>query len=345
MAAAIIVVIAAVLLWLSRQGDEDQMIQAVPEEPELELSAWVVDWKWESGVADLQQIGRKLSRLQVFAAYFDSENRLYFTDDMHEGLPRILETAQNGEVEYVDLTIVNDRWNPDGTAVQKDPGVISQIVASRESQEKHIAEIIDTVERYGFDGVELDYEKIREADWEKVCMLYQELYEHLQAKGKTLRILLEPRAPIERLSLPEGPVYVMMAYNLFGNHSGPGPKADHAFIAKLASRMEVLPGEAAIALSVGGFDWAAGGKVASLTEKQAAELLQRSKAEPQRDAVSGSLHFSYKDDSGVNHTVWYADAETLAGWVSTAKQSGYHHIALWRLGEFEQITLDKLGEL
>lgn len=346
MASVIIVVIAAVLLWLSRQGDEDQMIQAVPVEQELELSAWVVDWKWESGVSDLQQISRNLGRLQVFAAYFDSENRLYFTEDMHEGLPRIFETARNGEVEYVDLTIVNDRWNPDGTAVQKDPGVISRIVASRESQEKHIAEIIDIVERYGFDGVELDYEKIREADWEKVCILYQELYERLQAKGKALRIILEPRAPIERLSLPEGPVYVMMAYNLFGNHSGPGPKADHAFIAKLASRMKVLPGEAAIALSVGGFDWAADtGKVTSLTEKQAAELLLRSKAEPQRDAASGSLHFSYEDDSGVKHTVWYADAETLAGWVSAAKRSGYYNIVLWRLGEFEQVTLDKLKEL
>ncbi|WP_110931681.1 glycosyl hydrolase family 18 protein [Paenibacillus bouchesdurhonensis] len=344
--AAVVIVVIAGILWLGRQENEQQTIQAVNVEPEMELSAWVVDWKWESGVDDLGQIGKQLDRLQAFAAYFDSENRLYFTEEMHEALPRIFETARKGGVQYVDLTIVNDRWNPDGTAVQKDPGIVSRILASRESQEKHIAEIIDIVERYGFDGVEMDYEKIGEADWEKLCIFYKELHERLQAKGKTLRIILEPRTPIERLPLPEGPVYVMMAYNLFGSHSGPGPKADHAFIAKLASRMEVLPGEAAIALSVGGFDWAGNGKVTSLTEKQAAELLHRNNiAVPLRDKASGSVYFTYKDEDGQKHTVWYADGETISQWIDTARQAGYHQIVLWRLGEFEQVTLNKLKNL
>ncbi|WP_409344172.1 hypothetical protein [Paenibacillus sp. MBLB4367] len=66
-------------------------------------------------------------------------------------------------------------------------------------------------------GVEIDYEKIRDSDWSKVGIFYEELYRRLQAMGKTLRIVLEPRAPIERLTLPEGPVYVMMAYNLYGS--------------------------------------------------------------------------------------------------------------------------------
>lgn len=344
-AAAAIISIAGVF-WFCRQGDDEQKPRTVTGEPELELSAWVVDWNWESGVADLQHISRKLERLQVFAAYFDSENHLYFTDDMYEALPRIFETARQGGVQDVDLTIVNDRWNPDGTSVQKDPEVVTRILGSQESQEKHIAEIIDIVERYGFDGVEMDFEKVSEADWEKLSSFYEELYERLNAKGKALRIILEPRTPIERLSLPEGPVYVMMAYNLFGSHSGPGPKADHSFIQKLASRMKALPGETAIALSVGGFDWADGGKAASVTEQRAAELLQLSSAtSPVRDKASGSLHFTYKDEDDRKHTVWYADGETIAQWVGVAEQSGYHNIVLWRLGEFEQATLNRLKGL
>ncbi|GIP60679.1 glycosyl hydrolase family 18 protein [Paenibacillus woosongensis] len=341
--AAVIIVIIAGIIWFYRQENEEQTIRAVDVEQDLEMSAWVVDWKWESGVADLQQISRNLDRLQAFAAYFDSENHLYFTDDMHKALPHIFQTARIGGVKYVDLTIVNDRWNPDGTAVQKDPGIVSRILATRESQEQHIEEIIDTVERYGFDGVEMDFEKIGDADWEKLCIFYAKLYERLHAKEKSLRVILEPRTPIERLALPEGPVYVMMAYNLFGSHSGPGPKADHAFIRKLASRMKVLPGEAAIAFSVGGFDWTDGGKVTSLTEKQAAELLrQSSTAVPMRDKASGSLYFSYKDKEGLKHTVWYADGETISQWIHIAQQSGYDNIVLWRLGEFEQGTLNKL---
>ncbi|AZK46436.1 glycosyl hydrolase family 18 protein [Paenibacillus lentus] len=345
-AGAVILVVIIGVLWLGRHEKGQQPIQAVTVEPDLELAAWVVDWKWESGVDDLELIGKQLDRLQVFAAYFDSENRLYFTEDMHEALPHIFETARKGGVKYVDLTIVNDRWNSDGTAVQKDPGIVSRMLVSRESQEEHIAEIIDVVERYGFDGVEMDYEKIGEADWEKLCIFYKELHERLQAKGKALRIILEPRTPIERLPLPEGPVYVMMAYNLFGSHSGPGPKADHAFIKKLASRMKVLPGEAGIALSVGGFDWAAKGKVTSLTEKQAVKLLRRSNvAVPMRDKASGSVYFTYKDEGGQKHTVWYADGETISQWIDTVKQAGYTNIALWRLGEFERSTVDRLKDL
>ncbi|WP_019638198.1 glycosyl hydrolase family 18 protein [Paenibacillus fonticola] len=343
--AGFIIILIIAVIWMTRQGRTDQTLQAVHDKPEVDLSAWIVDWKWESGLADFQQIAGNLSRLQMFAVYFDSKDRLYFTEDFQKGLPRIFETARKENMPYVDLTVVNDRWNEDGTAVQKDPAIVSRIMATKESRAQHIKEIMNAVNKYDFDGVEIDYEKIGEADWENVCIFYKELYQQLQAKEKSLRVILEPRTPIERLRLPEGPVYVMMAYNLFGNHSGPGPKADHAFIAKLASRMEQLPGENAIALSVGGFDWADSGQVKSLTEKQAVELLQQSKAEPKRDAASGCLYFTYKDSSGEKHTVWYADAETITQWIDVAGQSGYYNFVLWRLGEFEKVTLDKIKHL
>ncbi|MBD2844372.1 glycosyl hydrolase [Paenibacillus sp. IB182496] len=246
----------------------------------------------------------------------------------------------------LDLTVVNDRYAADGTAVQKDPELLSRLVASAESRSRHTDAIAEAALSRGFGGVEIDYERVKDEDWPSMCLFYAELYERLQAVGLELRVVLEPRAPVERLDLPEGPVYVMMAYNLYGTHSGPGPKADHAFVAELAERLAHVPGQPYMALATGGFVWQAGGQAAALTEREAASLAAEAETTPQRDEASGALHFAYTDaEDGQPRTVWYADGRTLTGWAETASRAGVPRIALWRLGGLEPDTLAQLRGL
>ncbi|MCQ6563038.1 glycosyl hydrolase family 18 protein [Paenibacillus mendelii] len=333
-----IVTLAAYLVMDKKSGKE----QGKPA-GEAELSAWIVDWQWESGIEDLETLAESLSSLQVFAAYFDHTDSLYLREDFHHMLPQIVKTYNQKGGGDLYLTLVNDRFEEDGSSVQKDTDLITRLMTSEDSRAKHLNEIMVLVDRYGFDGVEIDYEKIGEDDWSSMVAFYGELYQRLREKGKLLRVVLESRAPIERLSLPEGPVYVMMAYNLYGSHGEPGPKADHAFITELAKRLEKIPGEKVIALSAGGFDWPEEGKVTSLTEKQASELAQRSSEKPKRDEASGSLYYRYWDEEQLEHTVWYADEITLAGWMDTARQAGYNKIALWRLGDMGPAALEYLS--
>ncbi|WP_303968664.1 hypothetical protein [Sporosarcina ureae] len=70
-----------------------------------------------------------------------------------------------------------------------------------------------------------------------------------------MRIILEPNVDVEQYDFPTGPVYVMMAYNLNGGHSEPGPKADNKFIHKVVRKLSTLPGQPVIALLAGGFSW------------------------------------------------------------------------------------------
>lgn len=317
----------------------------VPDRAErkLELSAWLVDWQWKAGMDDMRSIANGLAGLQVFAAYFDSTGSLYFNEDSRKAMPQIVESSRQSGLVNVDLTVVNDRVNRDGSSIQKDSALITKLMATEESRNKHIQEILDAVAKYNLHGVEIDYEKIDDQDWNNVILFYKEIYQRLHGQGKSLRIVLEPRTPIERIKLPEGPAYVMMAYSLYGNHSGPGPKADQAFIAKLARRMDQVPGDNFIALSAGGFDWGETGKVTALTEKRAAELSRKSIGFPKRDAESGSLYFDYMDDHSVKHTVWYADSVTLSQWIDISRRAGYHKIALWRLGDLGQATLQVLN--
>lgn len=312
-------------------ADANKTVGAVG--PSLEKTAWVVDWQWRAGADDLQRMTNGLTSVQMFAAYFDESDNLLFTEGFRKGLPIVQEISRKSSLVQVDLTIVNDRLRPDGSDVQKDPAVVSRLMATPESRKKHIDQIMAAVAAYQFHGVEIDYERIADKDWPRVLAFYEELYQRLREQDKTLRIVLEPRTPIETLELPKGPVYVMMAYNLNGPQTGPGPKADRAFLMELAARMKKVPGDKVIALAAGGFDWSEAGEVTALTEAQAAELAKSSLEMPRRDNASGSLHFAYIAADNRKHIVWYADETTLQTWANIVQEEGYRTLALWRLGD------------
>jgi len=331
--AAIVVLSAVVAYFTFASRPHQSPAPAASPNGEAAISAWLADWQWQDGAADLRAAAVGLDSLQLFAAYFDESDQLTFTDAFETGLPTIREAAAVNPKLRLDLTIVNDILFEDGHESQKDSELVSRLLADRDKQARHVDEIAAAAKKYGVGGVELDYERINDGDWVRYSQFVSDLYNTLKAHGMTLRVVLEPRAPIEKLDLPSGPSYVMMAYNLYGNHSGPGPKADKAFIRKLAARLSYLPGEPYLAFATGGFDWTGGkGTAKGVTELQAAELAKLNAGPPQRDASSGSLNFQYKDNEGVQHSVWYADEQTISWWIELARLAGHSNIAIWRLG-------------
>ncbi|OXS61269.1 hypothetical protein B1A99_07095 [Cohnella sp. CIP 111063] len=335
--------LSAGLLYCFKQDVFGAATKPQITEYKTERSAWLADWRWEAGMEQLGGVAGGLTSLQVFAAYFDESDRLLFTEEFREALPKIKQEAERNGMDRLFLTLVNDIKYESGSDVQKDADLVSRLVKDYSSRNRHINEIIAVLETYGLSGAELDYERIGDRDWPNFVQLIRELHARMSAKGKELRVVFEPRAPLERLDLPEGPVYVMMAYNLYGSHSGPGPKADDAFVRKLAAQMKDVSAKSYIALSSGGFDWHGGtGKATGITERQAAELARSAAAAPVRDKASGALNFEYTDSGGAKHKVWYADGATLSQWIQAAKSKGIYNIAVWRLDELGAESLEQL---
>jgi hypothetical protein len=198
----------------------------------------------------------------------------------------------------------------------------------------HIQEIIAIAQEGKYDGIEMDYERIwvdEEIGTKFSSFVNKLAVEAIKNKLK-LRIVLEPGIPFHYTYFARGPEYVVMLYNLFGTHSGPGPKADNSFIAKTISRMEALPSGRAVALSTGGCLWGGAGEKRFLTEQEARSLLLKHAANSwQWDKKSNCVYFDYQID-GTNYTVWYADVQTLNFWINAAKKVGERNISLWRLG-------------
>lgn len=336
----LVLLVGGITAW--RLLSSDDSVAVKPTTKPTSLSAWVVDWQAQAGTADYEQIAGHLASVQVFAAYFDEADQLYMTEQGKELLTSITKTAHAANDTDVYLTLVNDQFQAGKPAVQKSPELVSRLMADDSSREQHIAEIMELVSQYEMDGIEIDYEQVPEQDWPGMLQFIEELQQKLSDAGKKLRIVLEPQAPIEELQFPEGPTYVMMAYNLYGTHSKAGPKADAAFITKIAKRMQYLPGDPVIALSAGGFDWADSGEVTSITQEKAEQIAQSHLNSLRRDEASSSVHYKYVDDKEVSHTVWYADHMTMKRWIETARAAGIHQVAIWRLGELGELSLHEL---
>lgn len=291
------------------------------------LSAWVVYWDL-SPDSEIKSINNNLKNVSYFGVYFDTNNNLVIPDELVSYYSKTKNDSYN---KYI--TIVNDKEISEGKYSHKDVNILKDLLSNEASRSSHIEKIIDLAVKYGFDGIEIDYEKIRKNMqlWNNYILFINELYQKAEDKGLKLRVVLEPEMPFDKLNFSEGPTYVMMCYNLHGSFSGPGEKANPEFIKNLIESMNRIPGKKEFAIATGGFDWGSNGKVSSITEADAVILLKKSNAEVKRDRESQCLFFSYKDEDDISHEIWYADKITLKSWMNVITEKGYD-INIWRLG-------------
>lgn len=308
--------------------------------PAVAADAWVADWDMANGLGDLRQGGFR--NILMFAAYFDRQGRPFLTDDMKAALRGGLNAAvKPGQGVY--LSVVNDVVEAPGKSVQKDPGLVSRLMATEASRAAHRKDLLALLAAYPFSGLELDYERVAMEDWPRLLQFAHELSATLAAQGKKLRLVMEPKQKYLQGNLPAGPQYVVMAYNLHGGHNGPGAKADDAFLRQLAQWCAHWPVKPDLALAAGGFAWTSRG-VVELTERKAAAWAQGAGVQPERDAASQALHFKAADNapgspllgrggtSGGVCEIWYADGVTLAHWADVGRSLGFGEVSLWRLG-------------
>ena len=305
-----------------------------------QLSVWTVYWDLEKGAKEFQKFEKHLDEACAFGAYFEEDGKLFLPEELT--FDKRAEKKKKQLFEY--LTIVNDRVLADGSKEYKRTEFLHSLLNDQESREAHIEEIVALAKAEHFDGVEIDYERVwKDCDTKDSFIPFiKELSAAAAANNLKLRVVLEPGTPFNDIELPAGPKYVVMLYNLYGMHSGPGPKADQAFIKKVLGKMAKVPEPKAVAFATGGCLWSSEGDKRFITEKEAAQLLAQYKEDARRDAASKAVNFKYREGTIV-YEVWYADAATLDYWISLAEESGIRDVAIWRLGSNE--TLNKIKRL
>ena len=327
----IMTLIAMLLTGCSAGGAEEKN---APTQNAVELTkadaVWAVYWDQEGASEILAQIREGIPKVCLFGATFDQERRPVVHEDTKELAEELEETG--GQEQY--LTFVNDLLLQKGSSL-KDADLLYDLIGTDEQAKRHAEEITEMAAQLGCDGIEIDYEQIRDdlELWRHFQTFLEYLLQQAEMKGLSVRVLLEPGTPLEEITLPDGPEYVVMCYNLYGPGTQPGPKADRDFLLQMAEKFSVLP-DVSYALANGGFCWnEQDGSVQSITTQDARILAAELGISPVRNSENGALSFRYLENE-TPYTIWYGDGETLEHWRGILEEAagGPVQVSIWRLG-------------
>jgi spore germination protein YaaH len=296
----------------------------------IAYGSWLPYWETSASLEEANEMQNQLDTFVAFACLFDNKDNLLMPVETVDLLSALKKShAQDGKNVY--LSVVNDIEVSPGKYDNKSVGLLRRLFRSEETRSRHMEQLAELIDTYGLKGLELDYENIKYDTglWSSYTLFIEKIWSICQRDGINLRIVLPWDAPLYA-NLPVGPEYTVMCYNLYGYHSGPGPKADLAFLKKTCELYVNAPFTVRMAFATGGFDWY-DGTIDALTQEQAQKQLQAVQFEPSRDEASGALTAAYKQD-GKEHTMWYADAKTLCVWQDVCASYGFSSFDLFRLG-------------
>ncbi len=302
------------------------------------LNTWYVYWDQES----IDEVPSQIDTAILFAAYFDDAHQVYMPDNMVEMNEKL--QAYTG-MRF--LAFTNDILHEDGSVTNKSEAFLEELLLDQTIWKDVINQMIDETKKFGCEGIELDFENVRKIPdyWQAFVNFVTDLYARTEQEGIKLRVDLESTTPVASLSFPQGPQYMVMCYNLYGNHSEPGPKADFQFLSDIVHRFARLQ-DIHYAIATGGFDWNIdSGEVTSLTFAQARSLHDEHPDHTQREDTSDAVHFSYSVN-GQEHVVYYADEITLVSWAKQIMRinGGVAPIDVWR-AETGEGFLDEVNAL
>ena len=236
-------------------------------------------------------------------------------------------------------------YRPGGTTASKE--VVKRMTATPQSRSAFIASVVNLIEQYGFDGVNIDIEDVNIEDSANLSAFYTELGAALRQRGYFLSASVPSRVSDQPFNPFSDPFdyaaigkavdqFVVMLYNEHGwPGSGPGPVVSIGWMNRVLSyTITKMPREKVVAaVSVFGFDFNLGtNRNTYVTYPMAVQLAARYNTNIIWDDATQTPMIRYTDASGNRHEVWFENRFSILAKIRLAWQLGIAGIALWRLG-------------
>ena len=225
----------------------------------------------------------------------------------------------------------NEQWNSE---------IVAKAVATEESRQKLINALLTMIDQNSFGGITLDLEEVPPASQKNLFTFVEEIHTEFQKRG----LIVAQAVPFDNpdwnyKQYANSTDYLMlMAYDQHWSTGDPGPVAGQDwFDSILKKRMaELSPEKTIVCIGNYGYNWEQGKKEGEDITFQEAILAARdsldSPSEIKFESPAKNPHFSYTEEDGKTHNVWFLDAVTAFNEIKTSnnyKPAGY---ALWRLG-------------
>ncbi len=233
----------------------------------------------------------------------------------------------------------------------QNPADEDEILNEPSAQEATIDQLAALGQADGYGGFQIDFEGAAPSERNAFTAFITALAARLHSQGEKLSTIVTAkyyniqsgRAAMyddAALSVPSDYIFVL-DWGLHWTTSTPGGLDELAWFTRVADYTATLPNKSKFILGMPmyGIDWSNGGGPANpgtpLEFDNVMALASEYGVTPEWEPTAADPHFSYVDSSGVQHSVWYTDQQSIAVRVALAESLGLG-VGLWHLGSEDQ---------
>jgi cellulose synthase/poly-beta-1,6-N-acetylglucosamine synthase-like glycosyltransferase/peptidoglycan/xylan/chitin deacetylase (PgdA/CDA1 family)/spore germination protein YaaH len=218
-----------------------------------------------------------------------------------------------------------------------DPDRLHRLLVSPAAQARLTGQIVSYLHKYKFRGINVDFEEAPAADRDLLSGFMYNLSDTLhQSKLLVSMDVQLDNDAYDVAALGDACDFIVpMLYDEHDSSGNAGPIASQAWFEQKANEVygAVPANKVVLALGSYGYDWKGGKPNAeSLTYEKAVVTARDEGAHIAFDEASLNPHFTYEDDAGAAHTVWFLDGVTMLNELRSQQPHKPLGAALWVLG-------------
>ncbi len=306
-------------------------------------SKHILGYYYSQSYEDFMQNHDKLSELAVKWYTIDPNGDITDNDTSRyiltpQGYKDVIEYAKGNQIKTYMLLFESNKDR------------LQQVMATQETRLRLINQIIEVIEKEGYDGVNIDFEYLKVDDKERFNQFIKELYINLKAKNKTISLSL----PVKTESADWWPGYdyetlgkysdfvVLMAYDK--NPAVAEPQSGIDWVEQVVDYAIARIPASKVMLGIGnyGYKWTSGKRTNTVVPTRigktvpgivfADEISRKYGFEFNIDEKSGLAHGVYMDEDGLENEIWMESSFSVDAKAKLVIRKGLRGIALWRLG-------------
>ncbi|MDB5202031.1 MAG: glycosyltransferase [Ferruginibacter sp.] len=295
-------------------------------------AAFYTPWTAKTALPELEKNGDKLNT--IFPEWF-------FIDTLTHTLQTRIDTAGLNLMRKKDLRIVPmlTNFNSSRGKARFDGDLLHGILNDPAKRSAFIRQLTDTIMHYQLQGVNIDFEELKEKSNVPLTNFQKELFENFHPRNLLVTMDVATRNDdydYEKLAAYNDYV-ILMAYDQFNESSGAGPISSQKWIEDNLewTAAKIDPAKIILGVAGYGYDWSNGKLDSTYTYNSALNKARSLNADIRYDNDSYNLHFSYTADGDgekAEHEVWFTDAASTFNTLRFSDEFGTAGTALWRLG-------------
>lgn len=225
-------------------------------------------------------------------------------------------------------------------------GLAEEVLENPILRNKLIKSVLAEIEKYGYDGVEVDIEGIGADTRAEYTSFIKELKAELGPKGYMVSATLPAKtADYVRDNWTGAYDYkaigqyadrvVLMTYDEHWSGGTPGPVASYGWVEKVINYAvkEIPSSKLVMGIAAYGYDWTIEGKNGkAVTVSEINQYIKKYGGKILWNDTFKVPYYRYKDENGTDRIIWFENVQSTQFKFKLAKDKGLQGVAIWRLG-------------